>query len=60
MITNFNRMLLFAVPLYFIAFFGWMMYAAFIKKNLKQNMPMVYFGGVFSLIWVVIITITYI
>jgi hypothetical protein len=33
-------MLLFAVPVYFIAFFGWIMYAALVKKNLKQNMPM--------------------
>jgi hypothetical protein len=53
-------MLLFAVPLYFIVFFGWIMYAALVKKNLKQNMPMVYFGGVFSLIWIVIVTIAYI
>jgi len=27
-------MLLFAIPLYFIAFFGWIIYAAFVKKNL--------------------------
>lgn len=52
-------MLLFAVPLYFIAFFGWMIYAAFIKKNLKQNMSMVYFGGTFSVIWLLIITVSY-
>ncbi|MGN7986370.1 hypothetical protein ACTJKC_03460 [Pedobacter sp. 22226] len=53
-------MLLFTVPLYSIAFFGWIIYAAFVKKNLKQNMPMVYFGGIFSLIWIVIVTISYI
>jgi len=52
-------MLLFAVPIYFTVFFGWILYAAFVKKNLKQNMPMVYFGGTFSLIWIVIITIAY-
>ncbi|CAH0310582.1 hypothetical protein SRABI36_05006 [Pedobacter sp. Bi36] len=57
---QFNLMLLFAVPLYFITFFGWIIYAALIKKNLKQNMPMFYFGGVFSLIWMVIVTIAYI
>jgi hypothetical protein len=53
-------MLLFAVPLYLIAFFGWIIYAGLIKRNLKQHLPMVYFGGVFSLIWIVIITIAYI
>jgi len=53
-------MLLFAVPLYFIAFFGWIVYTVLIKKNLKQNMPMFYFGCAFSLIWAVIITISYI
>lgn len=60
MITNFNPMLLFAAPLYFIAFLGWILYTVLVKKNLKQNMPMLYFGGVFSLIWIVIITIAYI
>ncbi|MBO9675376.1 MAG: hypothetical protein J7577_18150 [Sphingobacteriaceae bacterium] len=53
-------MLLFAAPLYFIAFLGWILYTVLVKKNLKQNMPMLYFGGVFSLIWIVIITIAYI
>lgn len=53
-------MLLFAIPLYFIAFFGWIIYAALVKKNLKQHMSMVYFGGVFSIIWIAIITIAYI
>ncbi|WP_158544367.1 hypothetical protein [Pedobacter miscanthi] len=53
-------MLLFAVPLYFIAFLGWLAYSAFVTKNLKQNMPVVYFGGVFSLIWIVMVTIAYI
>jgi len=53
-------MLLFAVPLYFIAFFGWVGYTVFFKKNLKQNMPMFYFECVFSLIWTFIITISYI
>jgi hypothetical protein len=58
--TNFNLMLLFAVPLYFIAFFGWILYTALVKKTLKQHMSMVYFGVVFSIIWIVIITIAYI
>jgi hypothetical protein len=52
-------MLLFAVPLYFIAFFGWIVYTAFVKKNLKENMPMVYFGGTFSAIWIIIVAIAY-
>jgi len=52
-------MLLFAVPLYLIGFLGWLIYAGFIKKNLKQNLSMVYFGGVFTLIWVVILLISF-
>jgi len=52
-------MLLFAVPLYLIVFFGWLIYAGFIKKNLKQNLSMVYFGGVFTVIWVVILLISF-
>lgn len=51
-------MLFFAVPLYFIAFIGWIIYAGLIKKNLKENMPMFYFGSVFSVIWVVIILVS--
>jgi len=51
-------MLLYAVPLYFIAFIGWLLYSGLIKKNIKQNMPMIYFGSVFSLIWVIIILIS--
>jgi hypothetical protein len=47
-------MLFYAVPLYLIAFAGWLIYAGLIKKNIKQNLPMVYFGGVFSVIWVAI------
>lgn len=52
-------MLLFAVPLYLIVFFGWLIYAGFIKKNLRQNLSMVYFGGVFTVIWVVILLISF-
>ncbi|WP_167459502.1 hypothetical protein [Pedobacter jejuensis] len=51
-------MLVFAVPLYFIAFIGWLIYAGLIKKNLKENMPMVYFGSVFSVIWLVILYVS--
>ncbi|WP_441899947.1 hypothetical protein [Pedobacter psychrotolerans] len=52
-------MLFYAVPLYFLVFIGWLIYAGLIKRNLKQNLPLVYFGGVFSVIWVVITIISF-
>jgi len=52
-------MLLFAAPLYFAAFIGWLIYAAFIKKNIKQNMQTVYAGSFFTVIWIAIIALSY-
>lgn len=51
-------MLLFAAPLYFIAFIGWLVYATFLKKNIKQNIQLVYIGSVFSVIWIAILAIS--
>lgn len=48
-------MLLFLVPCYFILFFGWLIYAGLIKGNLKKHIQVIYVGGVFSLIWLVIL-----
>ncbi|WP_231491931.1 hypothetical protein [Pedobacter sp. Leaf170] len=52
-------MLLFAVPLYLAAFFGWLIYAGLIKKNIKQNMQLVYIGSFFSVIWILIAALSY-
>lgn len=55
---NLKTMLLFAAPLYLLAFFGWLVYSIFIKKNIKQNMSMVYVGSVFSIIWLVVFLVS--
>jgi len=52
--SKLKNMLLFAAPLYLLAFFCWLGYSIFIKKNIKQNMSMVYVGSVFSIIWLVV------
>jgi len=53
--AKFNYMLLFLVPCYLILFFGWLIYAGLIKGNLKKHIQVAYVGGVFSLIWLVIL-----
>jgi len=47
-------MLLFLVPFYFILFFGWLIYAGLIKKNLKDHKQVALVGSVFSVVWIVI------
>lgn len=52
-------MLFFLVPFYFVLFFGWLIYAGLIKKNLKTHMQVVYVGSVFSMIWIIVFAISF-
>jgi len=53
-VLNLIKMLLFLVPFYFILFFGWLIYAGLIKKNLKDHKQVALVGSVFSVVWIVL------
>jgi len=46
-------MLFFLVPFYFVLFFGWLIYAGLIKKDLKKHA-----SRVFSMIWIIVFAIS--
>lgn len=47
-------MLFFLVPAYFILFFGWLIYAGLIKKNLNKHKQVLYVGSTFGVIWIIV------